>query len=98
VEPLNVPAEHGVQTEAPAARIYIIAAVTIRLHHPHASQTVASPAAEVHTHADVPKLSFIHIHTGRAGVEASTAEYAGGSTCRSNLGDSDQTVEHHRKT
>ena len=27
VEPLNVPAEHGVQTEEPAARIYIIASL-----------------------------------------------------------------------
>jgi hypothetical protein len=62
VKPLNVPAEHGKQTEEPAARILvlIIAAVIIHLHHPHAAQTVTVASAEVHAHADVFVPSFIH--------------------------------------
>jgi hypothetical protein len=55
VEPLNVPAEHGEQTEEPAARIFIIAAATtgIRLQQLHATQTVTAASVEVHSHADV---------------------------------------------
>ena len=60
MEPLNVPAEHDEQTEEPAARILIIAAVIIHLHHPHAAQTVTVASAEVHAHADVFVSSFIH--------------------------------------